>query len=225
MMSLLKTIGLYNKLGLIDESELVVPSHEFHSQTFHIDGDMELEISGRVKQGQDMYVAVIEKGGFEWAMQEGEDFNPVYQFDISDTSESVVFDIEAGDYILYFQPVSESGPSSRIDIDATVYRSKLYAGFDGRSKHSLNPTLWMTLIILSAPFGFLFSITALSMSYTAYSLSVIPLLILLYLDARATRKVSEFPHALWKYMVLFTIPVLNIAGIVLYIKRRSEARK
>jgi len=224
-MGLLNLIGLDNKLELLEESEFVIPRDEFHGQTFYLGNDAELEISGRVKQGQNMYVAVIEKGGFEWAMQEGEDFDPVYQFVMDDTLESVIFDIEVGDYILYFRPVSESGSSSRVEIDANVYKSKLRTGFNAHSKHTLNWTVWIIFILISAPFGFMFSIFALDMGYTAYSFSILPLVILLYLDARATRKVSDFPHALWKYMILLIIPFLNIIGLVIYTKKRAKARK
>jgi len=229
-----------SKLGgssgaILNNEQYVIPPDEYRAQEIEITSWTELELRGQVKRGQDLDVMVMETADFEWAVQEGESFDPIHHAVLSDDSTSELVDLEKGDYIFYFAPVSETGSSTKAEINLEQYDP---GGL--RNEHSLDPTVWSVLVgIFSIP-GYIFSLYTFSNLYGAigtqplvsvlglllgYVLVHTPLIGGVYLDARKTRQVSDFPTDLRKHMIGFLIPIINAAVVIHYfVFRRGNVR-
>jgi len=113
-----------NQLELLRDDQHIVSAGEFQYQEFTIQNDhCELELTSQVDKGQEMYMAVMEQGEFEWEVEkEGDDFDPetVYEMVVGKDEQTVSIELEPGDYILYFTPTSNTGDLSRLNGSATI---------------------------------------------------------------------------------------------------------
>jgi len=236
--------SLYDRLNyqsdpiLLNNEQFVISADEYRADHIIIDAACQLEISGQVKRGQDIELTLMRKGDFEWAMQENEPFDAVFTTTIDHEHESVVIELEQGDYMIHMTPVSSEESSSLVEISARVYTSIL-----GKSrlknKKSLNNTIGLVLLLLlsfpiyvgslSSFLGFVNSLgnahILVSLSLLIFSSAIVsPLSFFLYFDARKTKKVSNFPRDVKIYMIALLIPVFSVLVLVIYLTQRSKVR-
>jgi len=223
---------------VLDNEQYVIPSDEYRAQNVHIRSDTEIELSGQKKRGQDIDVVVMEAADFEWAIQEGEQFDPIYHTILADERLSELIELPKGDYIFYFAPISEEGSSSQAEISLKERSQANWDRLTGKSDRVLSWTVWIGLVLIFAPIGYMWSLymftftlqissqqlLALPLFLLLYLPVHIPLILGVYLDARKTRQVSDFPKNLYKYMIVFILPIINIIGLIAYVKRRRSVR-
>lgn len=236
--------GKKNDPTVLDNEQYVVSSEEYAAQEIEIESDCWIEIKARVKRGQDVGVTILEKADFEWARKEKEPLDKTNRTVVSSTQQRIVENFKKGTYIIYMAPIDSDGKSSQIELSAGV-ADKVGGGglFSGSlftsGSDKLDPTVPLGMIVAFAPFGYILSLSNFSGfvgtlgsqpigasigSLLIYLIFVFPLLFGVYLDARKTRAVSDFPENLKQYMIVLLIPVINIIGLYMYVRQRNKVR-
>lgn len=221
---------------ILDNEQYVISPGEFYAQHIEVDSDCQVEIDIQVQRGQNVEVAVTDKGDFEWSLKENEQINATHRTVVGDTKQSMVVNLEKGNHTIRMAPVSSDGKSSQVKISA--YITERESNFSWTADNKLDLTVWIVAVIGLAPFGFMWSLTTFfglldtlaSQPLTAvvvlpmYLFIHFPLLLGVYLDARQTRKVSDFPKNLRIYMIVFLIPIFNIFALGNYVIKRMRTR-
>jgi len=225
--------------NILENEQYVISPGEFQAQHIEIETSGEAKISARVKRGQDVQLAVTDKGDFEWAMKEGEELNPAHKTVVGKRQEDLTVDLHKGKHTIYMEPAASEGKSSQIELTVGPTSGWGSGGLLSSDDNKLDKTGWLVLVLVLSPFGYLSSLGAFftflsalgSLSISAsigglivYLMYITPLLFGVYFDARKTRRVSDFPKNLRKYMVIFLLPVVNILGLILYVRRRGKVQ-
>jgi len=221
---------------ILDSEQYVISPGEFYAQHIEVDSDCQVEIGVQVQRGQNAEVAVTDKGDFEWSLKENEQLNATNRTVVGDTKQSMVVDLQKGHHTIHMAPVSSDGKSSQVQVSAYITESE--SNFSWTADNKLGLTAWIVAVIGLAPIGWILSSNMFFMSIeflvtqpiTAvavlpmYLFIHLPLLLGVYLDARQTRKVSDFPKDLRKYMIVFLIPIFNIFALGHYVIKRTRTR-
>jgi len=224
---------------ILENEQYVMSPDEYQAQHIEIESSGEAKITAQVKRGQDVNLAVTDKGDFEWAMKEEEELNPEYRTVVDKQQQDLIVDLHKGKHTIYMEPVTTEGQSSQLEL--TVGPTSVWdgGGLLSSDEDKLDKTGWFALVLLLSPVGYMISLSNFSAflselgslsifasigSLFVYLLYISPLLFGIYMDARKTRKVSDFPENLRKYMILFLLPYVNILGLFLYARRRGKVR-
>lgn len=227
-----------NNLKLLEKEEYIIPADDFITQNFYIKKRSNLEIYGKLIDGQEIKISVIKQGDYEWAVETGKGFDPKKEFIIDSNSVSQIeFELPAGDYILHLAPVHSSGKPSRFAVNADIHVqstfNKLFNG-PGDRRSSLNLTRWTWASIfvwiygVSTVLGVLFIISSPQVFFVMlfwHAIYSITQAFLLHKDAKVTRQKSEFPKNKRKYVKLSLVPLLNLFIWKKYMDERKKAVK
>ena len=120
-------MNMPNQLELFEKEEYIIPSGEYFAQQFSIEKDADLEISGKLIDGQGTNISIMSEGDWEWMMQNGSDYDIIKTLSI-DASENLMekLRLSSGEYILHLEPTTSSGTPSRISLDAEVNIKTLF---------------------------------------------------------------------------------------------------